>query len=195
GFFSTFNSDAIKDANLYKGGIPAQYGGRISSVMDISMLDGNDKRFTAEGGLGLIASRLKLEGPIVKDKSSFMISGRRTYADLFLKLSPDETTKKSKLYFYDLNAKMNYKLNDRNTLYLSGYLGKDELGYGDLFGFDWGNATATVRWNAVINPQIFSTTSLIYSDFAYHVNVSNDDSDFKLASKIRNWNFKQDFSY
>lgn len=195
GFFSTFNSDAIKDASLFKGGIPAQYGGRISSVMDISMLDGNNKKFSAEGGIGLIASRLKLEGPIVKDKSSFMISGRRTYADLFLKLSPDETTKKSKLYFYDLNAKMNYKLNDRNTLYLSGYFGKDDLGYGDLFGFDWGNATATVRWNSVINSQLFSNTSLIYSDFAYNVNVSNDDSDFKIASKIRNWNFKQDFSY
>jgi len=195
GFFSTFNSDAIKDANLYKGGIPAQYGGRISSVMDISMLDGNSKKFSGEGGLGLIASRLKLEGPIVKDKSSFMISGRRTYADLFLKLSPDETTKKSKLYFYDLNAKMNYKLNDRNTLYLSGYFGKDELGYGDLFGFDWGNTTATVRWNSVINSQLFSNTSLIYSDFAYNVSVNNDDSDFKIASKIRNWNFKQDFSY
>lgn len=195
GFFSTFNSDAIKDANLYKGGIPAQYGGRISSVMDINMLDGNKKRFSAEGGLGLIASRLKLEGPIVKDKSSFMISGRRTYADLFLKLSNDETVKKSKLYFYDLNAKLNYQLNANNTLYLSGYFGKDDLGYGDLFGFDWGNTTATLRWNSVINDQLFSNTSLIYSDFTYHVNVNNDDSDFTIASKIRNWNLKQDFSY
>ena len=195
GFFSTFNSDAIKDANLFKGGIPAQYGGRISSVLDINMLDGNKKTFSAEGGLGLIASRLKLEGPIVKDKSSFMISGRRTYADLFLKLSPDETVNKSKLYFYDLNAKLNYQLNEKNTLYLSGYFGKDDLGYGDLFGFDWGNATATLRWNSVINDQLFSNTSLIYSDFTYHVNVNNDDSDFTIASKIRNWNLKQDFSY
>ncbi len=195
GFFSTFNSDAIKDATLYKGGIPAQFGGRISSVMDISMLDGNNKKFAAEGGLGLIASRLKLEGPIVKDKSSFMLSGRRTYADLFLKLSKDETVNKSKLYFYDLNAKMNYKINDRNTLYLSGYFGKDDLGYSDLFGFDWGNATATVRWNHVLNNQLFSNTTLIYSDFTYNVNVNNDDSDFTIASKIRNWNLKQDFSY
>ncbi len=195
GFFSTFNSDAIKDANLFKGGIPAQYGGRISSVMDISMLDGNNKKFSAEGGIGLIASRLKLEGPIVQDKSSFMLSGRRTYADLFLKLSSDETAKNSKLYFYDLNAKMNYKLNDRNTLYLSGYFGKDDLGYGDLFSFDWGNTTATVRWNSVINSQLFSNTSLIYSDFGYNVNVNSDDSKFTIASKIRNWNLKQDFSY
>jgi len=195
GFFSTFNSDAIKDANLFKGGIPAQYGGRISSVMDINMLDGNKKKFSAEGGLGLIASRLKLEGPIVKDKSSFMVSGRRTYADLFLKLSNDETVKKSKLYFYDLNAKLNYQLNANNTLYLSGYFGKDDLGYGDLFGFDWGNTTATLRWNSVINDQLFSNTSLIYSDFTYHVNVNNDESDFTVASKIRNWNLKQDFSY
>jgi len=195
GFFSTFNSDAVKDANLYKGGIPAQYGGRISSVMDINMLDGNSKRFSMEGGLGLIASRLKLEGPIVKDKSSFMLSGRRTYADMFLKLSKDETVNKSKLYFYDLNAKVNYKLDDKNTIYLSGYFGKDDLGYSDLFGFDWGNATATMRWNRVWNNQLFSNSTFIYSDFTYNVNVNNEDSEFTIASKIRNWNFKQDFSY
>lgn len=195
GFFSTFNSDAIKDVALYKGGIPAQYGGRASSVLDIRMLDGNNKKFAAEGGLGLIASRLKLEGPIVKDKSSFMISGRRTYADLFLKLSDDETINKSKLYFYDLNAKANYRFNDKNTLYLSGYFGKDDLGYGDLFSFDWGNATATARWNHVFNEKLFSNTSVIYSDFTYRVNVSSDDSKFKIASKIENINLKQDFSY
>ncbi len=195
GFFSTFNSDAIKDVELYKGGIPSQYGGRISSVMDIRMMDGNNKKFAAEGGVGLIASRLKLEGPIVKDKSSFMLSGRRTYADLFLKLSPDETVNKSKLYFYDLNAKFNYRFDDKNTVYVSGYFGKDELGYGDLFSFDWGNATATVRWNHVFNEKLFSNTTLIYSDFTYNVNVSNDNSDFKIASKIENFNFKQDFSY
>ena len=195
GFFSTFNSDAIKDVALYKGGIPAQYGGRASSVLDIRMLDGNNKKFAAEGGLGLIASRLKLEGPIVKDKGSFMISGRRTYADLFLKLSNDETVKKSKLYFYDLNAKINYRFDDKNTLYLSGYFGKDDMGYGDLFSFDWGNATATARWNHVFNEKLFSNTTLIYSDFTYNVNVSNDDSDFKIASKIENVNLKQDFSY
>ncbi|WP_270090236.1 TonB-dependent receptor [Sphingobacterium sp. SYP-B4668] len=195
GFFSTFNSDAIKDVELYKGGIPAQYGGRISSVMDISMLDGNSKEFGVEGGIGLIASRLKVEGPLVKDKGSFMISGRRTYADLFLKLSKDEDAKKSKLYFYDLNAKANYKLDDRNTIYLSGYFGKDDLGYSDKFSFDWGNATATMRWNHVVNDKLFSNTSLIYSNFNYNVNVNDDSFDFKIASKINNWNLKQDFQY
>jgi len=195
GFFSTFNSDAIKDVELYKGGIPAQYGGRISSVMDISMLDGNSKEFGVEGGIGLIASRLKVEGPLVKDRGSFMVSGRRTYADLFLKLSNDEDAKKSKLYFYDLNAKANYKLDEKNTIYLSGYFGKDDLGYSDQFSFDWGNATATVRWNRVVNDKLFSNTSLIYSDFNYNVNVSDDNNDFKIASKINNWNLKQDFQY
>lgn len=195
GFFSTFNSDAIKDVTLYKGGIPAQYGGRISSVLDISMLDGNNKEFGVEGGLGLIASRLKVEGPIVKDKSSFMLSGRRTYADLFLKLSDDEKVNSSKLYFYDLNAKANYKFNDRNTLYVSGYFGKDDLSYSDLFSFDWGNATATMRWNHIVNDKLFSNTSLIYSDFSYKVNVNSDDTDFTIASKIRNFNFKEDFAY
>lgn len=195
GFFSTFNSDAIKDVELFKGGIPSQYGGRLSSVMDIRMLDGNNKKFAAEGGIGLIASRLKLEGPIVKDKSSFMISGRRTYADMFLKLSSDESVNKSKLYFYDLNAKFNYRFDDKNTLYVSGYFGKDDLGYSDLFSFDWGNATATARWNHIFNEKLFSNTTLIYSDFKYNVSVSNDNNDFKIASKIENINLKQDFSF
>ncbi|NGM71766.1 TonB-dependent receptor [Sphingobacterium sp. SGL-16] len=195
GFFSTFNSDAIKDVELFKGGIPAQYGGRISSVMDIHMIDGNNKKFAGEGGIGLIASRLKLEGPLQKDKSSFMISGRRTYADLFLKASNDKTVNDSKLYFYDLNAKLNYRFNDKNTLYASGYFGKDDLGYGDLFSFDWGNATATVRWNHIFSEKLFSNTSLIYSDFTYNVNVSNENSDFVIASKIENISLKQDFSY
>ncbi|PVH27169.1 hypothetical protein DC487_03435 [Sphingobacterium corticibacter] len=195
GFFSTFNSDAIKDVNLFKGGIPAQYGGRISSVLDINMLDGNQKEFGVEGGIGLIASRVKIDGPIVKDKSSFMVSGRRTYADLFLKLSNDENVNQSKLYFYDLNAKMNYKINDRNTIYLSGYFGKDDLGYSDQFSFDWGNATATLRWNSILNEKLFSNTSLIYSDFTYNVRVNSNDNDFGIASQIQNWNLKQDFTY
>lgn len=195
GFFSTFNSDAIKDVELFKGGIPAQYGGRISSVMDIHMIDGNNKKFSGEGGLGLIASRLKLEGPLQREKSSFMLSGRRTYADMFLKASKDETVKKSKLYFYDLNAKLNYRLNDKNTIYASGYFGKDDLGYGDLFSFDWGNATATLRWNHIFSEKLFSNTSFIYSDFTYNVDVNNDESEFVINSKIENLNLKQDFSY
>ena len=132
GFFSTFNSDAIKDVTLYKGNMPAQYGGRLASVVDIRMNDGNQKEYTAEGGIGLIASRLKVEGPIVKDRGSFMISGRRTYADIFLGLSHDSTLKQSSLYFYDLNLKANYRLDDKNTIYLSGYTGKDALGLATL---------------------------------------------------------------
>ncbi|UIR57142.1 TonB-dependent receptor [Sphingobacterium sp. SRCM116780] len=194
GFFSTFNSDAIKDVNFYKGGMPAYFGGKVSSVMDISMIDGNNKKFGVEGGIGLIASRLKVEGPIVKDKGSFMISGRRTYADLFLKLSKDDDVNKSKLFFYDLNAKLNYRFDDKNSLFLSGYFGKDAMAYADLFDFNWGNTTGTIRWNHVWNNKLFSNTTFIFSDFNYNVNVE-DDSNFKIISKIKNFNLKQDFQY
>lgn len=192
GFFSTFNSDAIKDVNLYKGGTPAQYGGRLASVLDIKMLDGNNKTFGVEGGLGLIASRLKVEGPIVKDKGSFMVSGRRTYADLFLGFSNDEDINSSRLYFYDLNIKANYRLDDKNTVFLSGYFGKDLLGYADNFDFDWGNSTATLRWNHLFNSSLFSNTTFVYSDFNYNVDISTDNFNFSIASAIRNFNFKQD---
>lgn len=195
GFFSTFNSDVIKEVTLYKGGMPAQYGGRLASVLDIHMLDGNKKKFSAKGGLGLIASRLAVEGPLKKDKGSFIISGRRTYADLFLKLSPDSTVNNSKLYFYDLNLKLNYQFNERNTLYLSGYFGKDVLGYADMFGFDWGNATTTLRWNHVFNNRLFSNTSLIYGRFNYNVDVFDEDANFNIASLVDNFNLKQDFQY
>src|SRR5690606_35872998 len=159
------------------------------------MHDRNQKKWTTEGGVALIASRLKEEGPLIKDKSSFMLSARRTYADMFLKLSNNEDINLSKLYFYDLNAKLHYRLDDKTTLYSSGYSGKDDLGYSDLFSFDWDHATAAVRWNHIFNDKLFSNTSLIYSDFNYNVQVSNDDSNFDIASKIRNWNFKQDFSF
>jgi len=195
GFFSTFNSDAIKEVNLYKGGMPAQYGGRVASVLDIAMLDGNKKDFGAEGGIGLIASRLKVEGPIVKDRGSFMVSGRRTYADMFLKLSNNEDINNSRLYFYDLNAKANYRINDKNTLLLSAYFGRDVLGYTNLFGFDWGNATGTFRWNHVWNSRLFSNTTFVYSNFNYNVNIENDDFSFVIASRIQNYNLKQDFQF
>jgi len=195
GFFSTFNSDAIKEVNLYKGGMPAQYGGRIASVLDITMLDGNKKNFGAEGGVGLIASRLKVDGPIVKDRGSFMISGRRTYADLFLKLSNDEEVNNSRLYFYDLNAKANYRIDEKNTLFLSGYFGRDVLGYSNLFGFDWGNATGTFRWNHVLNSRLFSNTTFVYSNFNYNVSIENDEFNFVIASRIQNYNLKQDFQF
>jgi len=195
GFFSTFNSDAIKDVSLYKGGMPAQYGGRLSSVLDIKMLDGNAKDFTLQGGIGLISSRIKVEGPIVKDKGSFMISARRTYADLFLKLSTDTTTRGSSLYFYDINAKANYHIDNKNTIYLSGYLGKDVLGIKNNFGTNWGNQTATLRLNHIFNSKLFLNTSLIYSDYNFMVQSFGSNNDFKVTSKIRDFNLKEDFEY
>ncbi|MDC0100496.1 TonB-dependent receptor, partial [Crocinitomicaceae bacterium] len=134
GFFSVFNSDAIKDVALYKSGIPAEYGGRASSVMDVKMRDGNKKQFEASGGIGLISSRLTVEGPIVKDKGSFIISGRRSYVDIFLKLSKDEQIQNTSLFFYDLNMKANYKLGEKDRIFLSGYFGRDNFGFGDDFG-------------------------------------------------------------
>jgi hypothetical protein len=195
GFFSTFNSDAIKDVNLYKGGMPAQYGGRLSSVLDIKMLDGNDKNFTVQGGIGLIASRIKVEGPLVKDRGSFMISARRTYADVFLKLSTDSTTRNASLYFYDLNAKLHYRFDDKNTIYLSGYFGKDVLGIKDNFETNWGNQTATLRLNHIFNNKLFLNTSLIYSDYNFIVQSYSSNNDFKVTSKIRDFNLKEDFEY
>lgn len=193
GFFSTFNSDAIKDATIIKGNSPSQYGGRLSSVLDIKMKEGNNKDYNVNGGIGLISSRLSVEGPIQKDKSSFIISGRRTYADLFLKASED--FKDSKLYFYDLNAKANYKLNDKNHIYLSGYFGRDVLAFGENFGIDWGNTTGTLRWNSIINSKLFSNTSLIYSNYDYNVKFKSGATDFNINSNIKDWNLKQDFSY
>lgn len=193
GFFSTFNSDALKEVTLYKGGMPAQYGGRTSSVMDIKMLDGNNQKFHASGGVGIIASRLSIEGPIVKDKGSFIISGRRTYADMFLKLS--DKFKDNKLYFYDLNLKANYKINDKNRIFLSGYFGQDKLGLGDLFGINWGNATGTVRWNSIISPKLFSNTSFIFSNYNYKISISANGLDIDIKSKIQDFNLKQDFTY
>lgn len=195
GFFSVFNSDALKDVTLYKGAIPAEFGGRGSSVMDVKMRDGNNKKFGASGGIGLISSRLTLEGPIVKDKGSFIVSGRRTYADLFLKLSPEDRLKNSKLYFYDLNMKANYQLGERDRLFVSAYFGRDVFGFSNVFGFDWGNATATVRWNHVISSKIFSNTSLIFSNYNYRIRLGFDNEDITITSAIRDWNLKQDFSY
>lgn len=195
GFFSVFNSDAVKDVSLYKSGIPAQYGGRASSVMDVKMRDGNMKKFDVSGGIGLISSRLTLEAPIVKDKGSFIISGRRSYADLFLKLAPNEDQRNTKLFFYDLNAKANYRLGEKDRIFLSGYFGRDKFGFSNIFGFNWGNSTATFRWNHIINQKLFSNTSVIYSNFDYEFNIGSGDEGFGIKSSIEDWNIKQDFSY
>lgn len=195
GFFSTFNSDAIKDVSVYKGGMPAQYGGRLSSVLDIKMNEGNRKQFTTEGGLGLISSRLKVEAPIVKDKGSFMISARRTYIDAFLALSPDSSVRGNTLYFYDLNAKANYQIDDKNTLFLSGYFGRDNLGINETFGFNWGNSTVTLRWNHLFSDRLFSNTSLIYSNYNYVIRNLMEENNFEVNSAIKNYNLKEDFEY
>lgn len=193
GLFSTFNSDAIKDAQIYKGAMPAQFGGRLSSVMDIKMKEGNNQKFGFNGGIGLISSRLTVEGPLKKDKGSFLLSGRRTYLDQFLKLSPD--FKDNTLYFYDINMKMNYKINDKNKVFLSGYFGKDNIGFGKAFGIDWGNATLTARWNHIINARWFSNSSFIFSNFNYSFKFQSGDDEVRITSKIQDLNFKQEFSY
>jgi len=200
GFFSVFNSDAIKDLTIYKGHIPSEYGGRASSVLDIKMKEGNNKKFAAQGGIGLISSRATIEAPIVKDKGSFMVSGRRTYVDLFLRLSNNQDVKNSVLYFYDLNAKANYKLGDKDRVFVSGYFGRDNFGYSDLFGFDWGNATATVRWNHLFNDRLFLNTTALFSDYNYEVEIYAEDEDgsnngFKVTSAIRDISLKEDFEY
>jgi hypothetical protein len=193
GFFSTFNSDAIKDATIVKGNSPAQYGGRLSSVLDVKMKDGNNKDYNVAGGIGIISSRLSVEGPIQNEKSSFMVSGRRTYADLFLKLTEDY--KDSKLFFYDLNAKLNYQINSKNRIYASGYFGRDILGLGSNLGIDWGNKTGTLRWNRIISSKLFSNTSFIYSDYNYNIKLTTGDTKFNINSNIKDINLKQDFSY
>lgn len=195
GFFSTFNSDAIKDITVYKGGMPAEYGGRLASVIDIKMNDGNDKEYHAGGGIGLISTRLNAEGPLVKDRGSFSVSGRRTYADLFLKLSKDSTVNNNSLYFYDLNMKANYKIDDRNRVYLSGYFGRDNLGFGNAFGIDYGNATGTARWNHVFNSRLFSNTSFIYSKYSFNIRINSNNNDLTITSNIRDLDLKEDLQY
>ena len=194
GFFSVFNSDALKDVTLYKGSMPAEFGGRGSSVLDIKMKDGNNKKFNASGGIGLISSRLTVEAPIQKDEGSFIVSARRTYADLFLKLSSDSTINNNQLYFYDLNAKANYRLGKKDRLFLSGYFGRDVLGTTG-FGLDWGNYTGTLRWNHLFSDKLFSNTSVIFSNYDYQFKLGSGDNQFKVKASIQDWNLKQDFTY
>ncbi|WP_264551817.1 TonB-dependent receptor [Flavobacterium sp. N2038] len=191
GFFSVFNPDAIKDLKLYKGGIPARYGGRASSVLDIYQKDGSSKDFHMNGGIGLISSRILAEGPLVKDKGSFLIGGRASYAHLFLKLSEDQ--KDNSAYFYDLNTKLSYKLNDNNSLYLSGYFGRDVFSLNKSFSNTYGNSTLNLRWNHLYSSKLFSNLSLIYSDYYYGLDL--DFVGFKWDSGIKNYNLKYDFKH
>ena len=201
GFFSVFNPDAVRDITLYKGGIPARYGGRLSSVLDVRQKEGNTKKFGMQGGIGLISSRLLVEGPIKEDKSSFMVAGRRSYGDLFLRLSSNEDLNSSIVYFYDLNTKVNYKINDKNRLYLSGYFGRDVFrGAIDNVEFNWGNRTGTLRWNHLFNDKLFANFTAINSDYNYQLEFSEDGAEasleeFDWTSGITNYNLQADFTY
>lgn len=189
GFFSVFNPEAIKDIRLFKGGIPSLYGGRASSVLNIYQKEGNKNEFKSQGGVGLISSRLLLEGPLKKGKSSFLIGGRSSYAHLFLPLI--ESIDNNKAYFYDLNTKLSYNLNEKNTMYLSGYFGRDVFDIDNLFDLAYGNSVANFRWNHLFSNKLFSNLSLIYSDYDYTLDFGLAEFDWNLG--ITNFNFKYDF--
>ena len=209
GFFSVFNSDAVKDIKLYKGGIPAQYGGRLSSVLDVKMKNGNDRKLSASGGIGLISSRLTLEGPIKKEKGSFIVSGRRMYVDQFFRFAKKESFARNlKLNFYDVNAKANYRLGENDRVFLSAYSGRDGFGYRDslvtdretnekevieLFGLYYGNFTSTLRWNHIFNDKLFVNTTAVYSKYNYKFSLGV--AGFDIVSSIRDFNFKHDYDY
>jgi hypothetical protein len=204
GFFSTFNSDAVKDLKAYKAGFPAQYGGRLSSVIDVRMKEGNNKAFHGTGGIGLISSRLTLEGPIQPEKSSFIVSGRRTYVDIITRQVNRANEDKPDFnripdyFFYDLNTKVNFTLSPKDRLYLSGYFGRDVFTFQDPtfnFRFDWGNATGTARWNHVFNPKLFANTTFTYSDYRYRIRNILQGFSFNLGSNIMDANTKVDFYY
>ncbi len=203
GFFSVFNADAVKNVTLTKGGMPAKYGGRLASVLDISMKEGNNKEFRGEGGMGFIASRLTLEGPIIKDRSSFIVSGRRTFVDLFLRepfIDKNSAAFGNSYYFYDLNAKINYKISDKDRLFISGYFGRDAFRFkskstGFTARIPWGNATGSLRWNHLFNDKLFLNTSLIFSDYQFSFSAGQENLEFKLYSGIRDISGKTDFSW
>ena len=202
GFFSIFNSDAIKNVTLIKGGMPAQYGGRLSSVLDITMKEGNNQEYQMEGGIGLIASRFSVQGPLKKDKASFIVSGRRTYVDGVSKpfISKSAQFYGSGYYFYDFNTKINYKFSEKDRLYISGYFGRDVFDFVNGkqsldVNIPWGNATGTVRWNHVFNNKLFANTTAVYNDYNFSFEAAQDNFNVKLASGIRDFTLKQDFDF
>lgn len=191
GLFSVFNADVIKDSELYKGGIPSRFGGRLSSILEVRTKDGNNKEFGGEAGIGLLASSLMLEGPIKKEESSFIVSARRSYVDLFLKAADQDNL----VYFYDINAKVNWRANNKNRFFVALYAGRDDFSFGDDFGFDWGNKTGTFRWNHLFNDKLFSNTSLIASRFDYGLASTSESDGFEWDSFITEYSFKQDLNY
>lgn len=198
GFFSVFNPDAVKDVKLIKGGIPTQYGGRVSSILDVRMKEGNSKRLAVTGGIGSIFSRLSIEAPILKDKASFIIAARRSYIDALVKPFVKSTNplKEADFYFYDLTAKFNWRINDKNTVFASGYLGRDVFGV-SVFNFNNGNATGTVRWNHIFNKKLFFNLTSFYSKYSYSLRFATDDNNqgFDWKSNIINYSVKPDFTY
>lgn len=199
GFFSVFNPDAVKDVKLIKGGIPSQYGGRVSSILDIRMKEGNSKKFEVNGGLGTVFSRLSIEGPIIKDKMSFIIAGRRSYIDALVKPFVKKTSplKNAEFYFYDLTAKINYRIDDKNTVFASSYFGRDVFGVSSAFKFNWGNATGTLRWNHIFNNKLFMNVSALYSNYKYFLGFSLPqlNQKFDWTSNVINYSVKPDFTY
>ncbi len=202
GFFSIFNSDAIKNVSLIKGGMPAQYGGRLSSVVDVVMKDGNINKFQMDGGIGLIASRFSIQGPVVKDKASFILSARRTYIDALATPFIKKTSAfyGSGYYFYDVNAKINYRFSEKDRVYISGYFGRDVFDFNNAkrsfkTNIPWGNATGTLRWNHVFNRRLFSNTTLVYNDYNFKFSAQQDNFQIALSSGIRDVTMKSDFDY
>ena len=195
GFFSVFNPDVVKNVKLVKGGIPAEYGGRLSSILDVRMKDGNKKEFEGQGGIGSIFSRLTLEGPIKKDKASFIVAGRRSYIDILAKPLLGEDFSETKFNFYDLTGKVNWRLNDKNNFFISAYNGGDNIGF-DFFKFSWGNTTTTARWNHIFNNKVFMNVTGIYTDYKYAFDVEVDeDNGFKWDSRIKNLQGKVDLTF
>ncbi len=195
GFFSVFNPDAVKDVKLYKGGIPARYGGRLSSILDVRMKEGNKKNLALNGGIGAIFSRLSVEAPIVKDKASFIIAGRRSYIDVLAQPFLNEDVEGSVLNFYDLTLKTNFDIDEKNTLFLSAYTGRDNFGFGDDAGFNWGNATTTLRWNHLFSDKLFSNFTVYYSDYDYQINFGSESTNkFDWDASIKNYSFEPEFT-
>ncbi|WP_367390787.1 TonB-dependent receptor [Lewinella sp. LCG006] len=196
GFFSVFNPDAVKDVELFKGGIPARYGGRLSSILDVRMKEGNSKKLAVNGGVGFIFSRLAVEAPIVKDKASFIVAARRSYIDVLAKPFLNDDLGETTLNFYDLTLKTNYKLNDNNQFFLSGYFGRDNFGFGDAAGFNWGNQTTSLRWNHIFSNKLFANTTLYYSNYEYSIDFGNTaENAFDWTAKIVNTSIKPRFTY
>ena len=191
GYISVFNADVIKDSKLYKGGIPSAYGGRLSSILDVRTIDGNKKHFAGHASIGTLASKIMLEGPFKKDVGSYLVSARRSYADLFLKIAGNENS----VYFYDVNAKVNWNLGPKDKIFAAGYFGRDAFSLGGNFTFDWGNATGTLRWNHIFSNKLFSNTSIITSKFDYGLSLTDAAIGFRWTSVINEYSLKQHFTW